>query len=50
MDDAIEILNEIEDIISTHPDWDSQLELITKIKDYLSQKRTEFEPVRGDCV
>lgn len=50
MDDALEILDDVDYIISVHPDWETQVELITKIKDYLSQKRTEFEPVRGDCA
>lgn len=49
MDDALEILNELEDIISVHPDWSTQKELLDKITDYLKQKRTEFEPATGDC-
>lgn len=49
MNDALEILNDIEDIILVHPDWDTQKELIDKIVNYLKQKRTEFEPAKGDC-
>jgi len=50
MNDALEILNEIDDIISTHPDWDTQKDLLDKIVNYINQKRSEFEPPRGDCV
>jgi hypothetical protein len=50
MDDALEVLNELEDIINTHPDWDTQKDLLDKIVNYINQKRTEFEPTRGDCA
>ena len=50
MNDALEILNEIEDIINVHPDWSTQVDLIDKIINYVAQKRTEFEPSCGDCA
>jgi hypothetical protein len=50
MNDALEILNDLEDIINTHPDWSAQVDLIEKIVNYLAQKRTEFEPSCGDCA
>jgi hypothetical protein len=50
MNDALEILNEIENIIDTHPDWSAQVTLIDQIVNYIVQKRTEFEPSCGDCA
>lgn len=48
MNDALEILNEIENIIGDLVLDDSQV--ILKITQYIIQKRTEFEPTKGDCV
>jgi len=46
MDDALEILDEIESIFLR---WDSDKDILNDIKLYLEQKRTEFEPSKGDC-
>ena len=48
MNDALEILTEIENIIGDLVLDDSQV--ILKITQYIIQKRTEFEPAKGDCV
>lgn len=48
MNDALEILNEIEDILGQHQV--NSFDRLVLIKEYVAQKRTEFEPVRGDCA
>ena len=45
MDDALEILDNIQAILD---DLDS-FDLETRLRLYVDQKRTEFEPSRGDC-
>jgi len=46
MDDALEILDELESIFSR---WNTDKEILEDIKLYIEQKRTEFEPSYGDC-
>jgi hypothetical protein len=46
MNDALEILDEIESIFSR---WYNDKEILQDIKLYIEQKRTEFEPATGDC-
>jgi hypothetical protein len=45
MDDALEILNELEDLID---DLNNPFDVET-LRNYIEQKRTEFEPSHGDC-
>lgn len=47
MDDALEILNEIEDILGQHQV--NSFDRLVLIEEYVAQKRTEFEPSKGDC-
>jgi hypothetical protein len=47
MNDALEILNELEDIISQHQV--SSFDRLVLIEEYVAQKKTEFEPATGDC-
>ena len=48
MNDALEILDEIEDIINNKA-WYSGDALFNAINDYVNQKRTEFAEPQGDC-
>lgn len=45
MDDALEILDNIQAILD---DLDS-FDLETRLRLYVDQKRSEFEPSKGDC-
>jgi hypothetical protein len=49
MEDALEILNDLQDIINREEGWANLSYLTEELNNYLQQKRTEFEPSRGDC-
>lgn len=46
MDDALEILDEIEQILEMHVTDNEQIAIIWE---YIQQKRTEFQPACGEC-
>ena len=46
MHDALEILNEIEQILEIQVSDNEQLAIIWE---YVQQKRTEFQPACGEC-
>lgn len=46
MDDALEILNEIEQILEMSVTDNEQIAIIWE---YVQQKRTEFQPACGEC-
>lgn len=48
MHDALEILDEVEQIIDTSQDLD-EAETLAIIWEYIQQKRTEFQPACGEC-
>jgi len=48
MDDALEILDDLDTILAMHAI--SNVELIAIIQEYVIQKRTEFQPSCGDCA
>lgn len=45
MDDALEILNELTDLLD---DLNNPFDVDT-LRNYIEQKRFEFEPATGDC-
>jgi len=47
MNDALEILNEIEQILEMSVTDNEQIAIIYE---YIQQKRTEFQPSCGDCA
>ena len=47
MDDALEIINELEEIITQHQV--STFDRLVLIEEYIAQKKTEFEEPNGDC-
>ena len=46
MDDALEVLNELEQILQMNQSGDEALAIIWE---YVQQKRTEFQPACGEC-
>lgn len=48
MNDALEILNEIEELANSSSIRFDEASYTTLIL-YVTQKRTEFEPAHGDC-
>lgn len=48
MDDALEILDEIQKLVNSLEALQTDY-VIASINDYINQKRTEFEPATGDC-
>lgn len=48
MNDALEILNELDDIIKDYTQ--EAFDRLCLIEEYIAQKRTEFEPAKGDCA
>lgn len=48
MDDALEILDDLDTILAMHAI--SNVELIAIIQEYVEQKRSEFQPSCGDCA
>jgi hypothetical protein len=48
MNDALEILDELEKILGMH--YVNDAELISILFQYVEQKRFEFQPSCGDCA
>lgn len=49
MNDALEILNELTDILDLTDEY-SYKELYEQARTYIFNKRNEFEPAKGDCA
>ena len=48
MDDALEILDELEKILDMH--YVNDAELLSIIFQFVEQKRSEFQPSCGECA
>lgn len=46
MDDALDILDNIQAILDDLDTFDLEF----RLRNYIENKRTEFEPAKGDCV
>jgi signal transduction histidine kinase len=49
MNDALEILNELTDILDLTDEFNYE-ELYEQVRTYIFNKRHEFEPACGDCA
>lgn len=47
MNDALEILDELDEILNSYVDAE---EIIAIITNYVEQKRLEFQPSKGECA